>query len=159
MKYIAGLMVVILLAAIGATGYLYLTANLVIEATGLTTHTAYEQQATFDDLTQRIAHGSFQGTLFQNAPLGAVEDYVFYTYTLRLRNDCFLPLDMIEVQIVPVEGDVLQIGDTQPRSLAARSKGDISATLLTRSGGHNVREVLVTYYVWGIPLTLKETYG
>ncbi|MBQ8535905.1 MAG: hypothetical protein IJ461_00660 [Clostridia bacterium] len=159
MKYIAALMVIVLLAAIGGTGYLYMTANLVVEATGLASHPASEQKVTFDDLKNRMELGALQGTAFTAEVPGSAEDYVFYTYTLRLRNDCFLDLDMIEVQIVPVEGDVLQMGDLQARGLPARSTGDISATILTRAGNHNVREIIVTYYVWGVPYTLKTTYG
>lgn len=159
MKYIAILMVVILLAAIGGIGYVYMTANLALEATGLTVHTAQEQQATFADLKRRMEAGTVLGTVFDPDPLGDVSDYSFYTYTFRLRNDCFLPLDMIEVQIVPVEGDVLQMASVQQGSLPAQSRGDTSATILTRTGTHQVREVLITYYVWGVPFTLRETYG
>ena len=159
MKYVAGLMVIVLLAAVGGVGYLYMTTNLVVEATGLTPHTALEQQATFDDLKTRMALNAVQGTVFAQEPLGAASDYTFYTYTLRLRNDCFLDLDMIEIQIVPAEGDVLQLGDLQPKGLPARTTGDISATILTQNGTHSVREIIITYYVWGVPHTLKTTYG
>ena len=159
MKYVAALMVILLLAAIGGVGYLYMTANLVVEATGLTTCTALEQQATFDDLNTRMGLSAVQGTVFSPETLGKADDYAFYTSTLRLRNDCFLDMDMIEVQIVPAEGDVLQMGDLQPKGLPARSTGDISATILTANGNHGVREIIVTYYVWGVPHTLKTTYG
>lgn len=159
MKYLAGFMVIVLLAAIGGVGYLYMTANLVVEATGLTTYAAVDQMAAFEDLNTRLGLSAVQGTVFDASPLTRAEDYAFYTYTLRLRNDCFLDMDMIEVQIVPVEGDVLLMGDLQPKGLEARSTGDISATILTRSGNHAVREIVVTYYVWGEPHTLKTTYG
>jgi len=159
MKYIAALMVIVLLAAVGGTGYLYMTANLVVEATGLASHPASEQQATFDDLKTRMELNAVQGTLFDSEALGSAQDYVFYTYTLRLRNDCFLDMDMVEVQVVPVDGDILQIGSFQANGLPARSTGDISATILTRAGNHAVREIIVTYYVWGVPHTLKTTYG
>lgn len=159
MKYVAALMVVLLVAGIVGTGYLYMTANLVVVATGLAVHPAQEQQANFDDLKNRMELGAVHGTTFTSQIPGDAADHTFYTYTLRLRNDCFLDLDMIEVQIVPVEGDILQMGDTQPHGLAARSTGDISATILTTAGNHSVREIIITYYVWGVPYTLKTTYG
>ncbi|MEA5146468.1 MAG: hypothetical protein VB041_10585 [Candidatus Limiplasma sp.] len=66
---------------------------------------------------------------------------------------------MIEVQVVPNASDVLQIGDLSVRHLEAKSQGDVTATILTAKDSHTIRELIVTYYVWGISFSIRETYG
>jgi len=159
MKYVAILSVLVLIAAIVGVGYLYLTANVIVEAGGVIAVEAATQQELFGDLKQQAESGHVLGTAYTSAPLGEAGDYQFYTYTVRLRNNCFVTADMVEVQITPMEGDVLQLGDDTARALPARSTGDIQATILTRIGMHSVREMNVTYYMWGVPFHLKTAYG
>lgn len=54
---------------------------------------------------------------------------------------------------------MLQMGNEQPKALSAGATGDISATVLTSVESLPVRELIITYYVWGIPFTVKTTYG
>ena len=159
MKYVAWLMVVLLLCAIGGIGYLYMTANIVVTSIALSTQPATDQQALFADLKARLENGSALGTVFQSASLGGPEEYAFYTYTLNLKNQSFLQADMLEMQIVPMDGDVLQLRQTQPRAIGSRGEGNISGAILTKAGNHAVREIIITYYVWGIPFNMKTTYG
>lgn len=160
MKIIAILMVIVLVAAIGGVGYLYMTANVAVTAVGMTATEASVQLATFDKLKTDVEQNSLVGTLFQSGvQLGQAEEYQFYTYTVRLRNGCMLPCDMVELQVTPREGDVLQMGSEQAKALGAGATGDISATVLTSVNSTAVRELIITYYVWGIPFTVKTTYG
>lgn len=159
MKYVAWLMVLLLLATVGGVGYLYMTANITVESITFYSQAALEQQALFDGLQQRSDNDTVLGTIFDHNPIGAVEDYALYTYTLHLINDSMLQADMIEIQVIPMDGDIVQVGDSWPRSLSSRSEGDISATILTKSGTHAVRELIVTYYIWGVPFQVKVTYG
>lgn len=159
MKYVAWFMVVLLLAAVAGVGYLYATAQVTVEALGAQAHEAQSQQATFDDLKRRLENGTVLGTVFQDDPLGDSADYAFFTYTVRLRNDSLLTADMIEIQIVPTDKDVLQMGDTSPKSLAPRSRGDITGTILTKRDSDAMREIIVTYYIWGRSFSITETYG
>ena len=103
---------------------------------------------------------TFQGTLYQK-PLEWKDpsEYVYLTYTLRIRNDCLVPIDMIEVQVVPQTTDILQIGDLSVKSLDAKSEGDLTVQILAPKDTHSVRELIVTYYVWGVSFNLKTTYG
>ena len=159
MKYVAWLMVVLLLCAFGGFGYLYMTANIVVASIALSTQPAADQQALFDDLKARLENGTALGTVFQPAVSGGPEEYAFYTYTLHLKNQSFLQADMIEIQIVPMDGDVLQLRQTQAMAVGRRGEGDISGAILTKAGNHAVREIIITYYVWGIPFNIKTTYG
>ncbi len=159
MKYVAWVLVVLVVAALAGVGYLYATAQVVVETLGAQAHEAQSQQATFDDLKRRLENGSVLGTVFANGPLGDASEYAFVTYTVRLRNDSLITADMVEVQVVPMEEDILQMGGSAAKSLPARSRGDISGTILTKRNSGSMREIIVTYYIWGQPFTIKETYG
>lgn len=160
MKAIAILMVIALVVAVCGVGYLYMTANVSVVAVGMTATEATVQQATFDKLKTDLVQNSLIGTSFQNdTELGEAQAYQFYTYTVRLRNFSMLTCDMVELQVTPREGDVLQMGNEQSKALSAGATGDISATVLTSVESLPVRELIITYYVWGIPFTVKTTYG
>lgn len=159
MKYVAWLFVLLLVAALVGVGYLYTTAQVVAEGLGAQAYEAQSQQAAFDDLKHRLQNGTVLGTVFSNEALGESSEYAFYTYTVRLRNDSLIAADMVEVQVVPTEKDILQVGDAAQRSLPPRSKGDISCTILTHRDSDPMREIIVTYYIWGKPFSIKETYG
>ena len=159
MKYAAIFMVLVLIASLVGVGYLYLTANVTVQAVGVTAVEASTQPALFEELARQVENRQVLGSAFSSVPLGSVENYQFYTYTVRLRNNSFVTADMVEVQVTPMEGDVLQIGDTSAKVLAARTTGDIQATILTDINMHAVRELNVTYYMWGLPFTLRTTYG
>lgn len=159
MKAVAILSVIVLIAVLVGVGYLYLTSTVVVEALGVVAVEASTQEALFNDLRAQVEERRVLGTAFTtDAPLNAA-DYQFYTYTVRLRNNCFVTADMVEVQVTPMAGDVLQLGDTTARALPAQSTGDITATILTPIGMHSVRELNVSYYMWGVPFTIRTTYG
>ena len=147
------------MAAIAGVGYLYTTARVVVEAVGAQAHEAQSQQPTFDELKRRLENGTVLGTVYRNEPLGDASEYAFVTYTVRLRNDTLIAADMVEVQIVPIDKDILQMGNTAVRSLSPRSKSDISATVLTERNSGSMREIIITYYIWGRPFRISETYG
>ena len=159
MKYAAIFMVLLLIASLVGVGYLYLTANVTVQAVGVTAVEASTQPALFEELARQVENRQVLGTAYTSAPLGGIENYQFYTYTVRLRNYSFVTADMVEVQVTPLEGDVLQMGDDTARALPARSTGDITATILTDVNMHSVRELIVTYYMWGVPFSLKTAYG
>lgn len=159
LKYVMILMIALVVLSLALVGYFFATAKVSIVQYSASGTPATEQQTLFDELKTKIAQKSFQGTQFQTAELGEAADYAFITYTLRLSNQCLVPIDMVEVQVVPDPADVLQLGDLNVHSLDAKSQGDITATLLTSKNSHSIRELIVTYYVWGVSFTIRETYG
>ncbi|NCB36636.1 MAG: hypothetical protein EOM58_11410 [Clostridia bacterium] len=159
LKYVMILMIALVVLSLALVGYFFATAKVSIVHYSANGVPATEQQAVFDTLKTQIAQKSFQGTLFQTAEPGEAADYAFITYTLRLSNQCLVPIDMVEVQVVPDPADVLQLGDLNVHSLDAKSQGDITATLLTSKNSHSIRELIVTYYVWGVSFSIRETYG
>lgn len=141
-------------------GYLFLTAEVRVTSVAVEGVSAADDPAAFEALKTSVVDETFQGTLYQK-PLewGEPGDYVYLNYTLRLRNDCLVPIDMIEVQVVPQATDILQIGDFTVKSLDPKSEGDLSVRILVPKDTHSVRELIVTYYVWGVSFNLKTTYG
>lgn len=159
MKYAAIISVILLVAALIGVGYLYMTATVTVEAVGVVAVEAANQPDVFEDLRQQQENGTVLGTSYVSTPLGGAEDYQFLTYTVRLKNNCFITADMVEVQVTPMDGDILQIGDATAYALTARTTGDITATILTDINMHSVRELNITYYMWGLPFSIKTTYG
>lgn len=159
MKYAAIVTVILLILSLIGVGALYLTANVTVEAVGVIAVEAATQPDLFATLQEQQRTGQVIGTSYTSDAIGSAENYQFYTYTVRLKNNCFLTADMVEVQVTPMTGDVMHLGDTTPKALPARSTGDIQATILTDVTMHSVRELNVTYYMWGIPFTLRTTYG
>jgi len=157
MKFLAALMVVALLFAIGGVAWLSLDATITVEATGTAVVEASAQTALFDQLRQQMDNNAVIGTTFRKAALDNPADYQFTVYTIRLKNNCFITADMVELQISPTAGDILQVGQDAAHALRARSTGDIQATILSDIGTQTVREITVTYYMWGIPFSLKTT--
>lgn len=159
MKYIAIFTVLLLIASLIGVGYLYLTSNVTVEAIGVVAVEASTQPEMFERLCQQVESHSVIGTAFTSQPLGDISNYQFYTYTIRLKNNCFLTADMVEVQVTPMQGDVLQLADDTARALPARTTGDLGATILTDINMHSVRELNISYYMWGVPFTIRTTYG
>ena len=160
MKAAAIVSVILLIACLLGIGVLYATADMAVESVNVIAVEAATQPDLFSQLRQQVETGSVLGTAYTGQPwLDDASSYQFYTYTIRLRNDCYVTADMIEAQVTPMDGDVLQIGDYTIKQLPARSTGDLQVTILTTVGMHPVREINVTYYVWGLPFSLKTTYG
>ncbi|MCI6376615.1 MAG: hypothetical protein MR842_02480 [Clostridiales bacterium] len=141
-------------------GYLFLTAEVQAAAISAQGISAGNDPDAFEQLKNAVTEGTFQGTLYQK-PLEwkDASEYVYLTYTLRIRNNCLVPIDMIEVQVVPQSTDILQMGDFAVHSLQAKTEGDITVRVLAPKDTHPVREIIVTYYVWGVSFNLKTTYG
>ena len=152
-------MIALVVLALLVVGYFYATARVSIAAYKAEGVAASENAALFAQAQEAIAQGTFEGTVFNDAALGPIENYAWITYTLRLSNQCLVPVDMVEVQVVPDPQDVLQLGHTEVRSLEAKTMGDVTATILTAKDSHSIRELIVTYYVWGVSFSIRETYG
>ena len=160
LKFIAIASVSLLLVMAVLIGYLFLTAQVEvvdIKAQGIPVINSPEA---FDKLKTSVDDDTFFGTLYQKPyEWKEPEEYIYLTYTLRLRNNCLVPIDMVEVQVVPQTDDILQLPDLKVKSLELKSDGDLSVTILTSKDTHPIREMLVTYYLWGVSGTVKTVYG
>ena len=150
----------LLLVMVCLVGYLFLSSEVQVTNISAQGISAGNNPEAFEKLKSAVSDGTFQGTLFQK-PLEwkPASDYVYIEYTLTLRNNCLIPIDMIEVQIVPQSTDILQTADLDVHSLDLKSEGSIKTSILSPKDAHPVREIIVTYYVWGVSFSLRTTYG
>ena len=157
MKTAAILMLVVCLAALGGVGYLYITASVTVEPLEVIAADAVSQAETYAQLKAAVDNNTFVGTLFSRDPLESPDNDVFYTYTVRVTNRSFLPAELLELQVAPMSGDFLQMGDPDAHDLPSGRSLDLSATILTGKQSHNVRELTVSYYIWGLPFFARLT--
>ena len=158
MKYIAILSVLVLIVTLVGVGYMYMTAYITVDSVNVTATEAANQPVHFAELRQQLRLGAVTGTPFVQAQeLLDAENYQFLTYTVRLMNSTAVTADMVELQVTPMAGDVLQIGSYHDVKLPAGQTVDATATILTAKDMHSIREVIITYYIWGVPFSMKTT--
>ena len=158
MKRIAIVLIVILLALLCLTGYLLFTCEVRVGPARVEATEAATQQAAFDQYARQLPDGEVPGTLFRREALGDSADYQFLTYHLPVINTTFINAAAVEAQVTPQDADVLQ-AYAKPVDVPARGEGEVSVTLLTRADAHSVREITVTYWLWGLPFTARVTAG
>ena len=159
MKPLAIILVLLVIAALVGVGYLYFTGNVEVTFSEVIATDPLTQSEYFNTLKSSLEKGTFVGTRYDSAPLGEADGYLFYTWTVHLENKSLLPADTVEIQVTPMTGDVLVIGDTAEHKLPAQDSADLSATILTSRSMHSVREATVTWYVWGLPFSARLTLG
>ena len=159
MKYFAIFAVLVLIAGLAGVGWLYMNATVTVTPLATVAAEASTQGGTFRDLCAQIREHRLIGTAYTGEVPGDIGDYQFFQYSLRLSNRTAIPMEGIEVTVTPMEGDVAQVGDLSYKTLSAGGEGDVSALILTRAEMHSVREVTVTWYMWGLPFSQKVTCG
>jgi len=159
MKPLAIFLVILVLAAVIGVGYLYFTSNLTVQFSSCIVTDPVIQTEAFAQLKSSLETDTFVGTRYVSDLPESPEGYLFYTWDVHLENRSFLPADTIEIQITPMNGDVLLYGSSTEKRLDAHSSADLSATVLTSRDMHSVREATVTWYVWGLPFSTRLTLG
>ena len=150
----------LLLVVCVLVGYLFLTAE--VRIVDIQSHgiSAADDPDVFERIKTDVIDDAFYGTLYQEPLVWKdAEEYVFLTYNIKLRNDCLIPIDMIEVQVVPQSYDILQMPDLKVKSLELKSEGELEVQILTTKDTHPIREIIVTYYLWGVSGNIKTVYG
>ncbi len=158
MKTAAITMIVLVLTVGGVIGWGLFHTDLEIIGKGLQTVAATDKAAEFEALRTAVERQSLMGTKLKNGALGPAGNYSYYIYTLRLRNTGLVTAEMVEMQISPAAGDVLFYGEEGEADIAPGATRDVWCVLLTEGTPSPVREIYVTYYLWGHPLEVKFTY-
>lgn len=158
MKTAAIVLIVLVLAVGGCLGYGLFNTSLQVIGKGLQTLPAQERAEEFAALRTALEQNSLQGTILRPGELGAAADYSYYVYTLRLHNPGLIDAQMVELQIAPLGSDVLFYGETQEVIIPAGGTRDVWCVLLTQGTPHAVRDLYVTYYLWGHAHEVKFTY-
>ena len=139
--------------------YLFMSAEVTVEVVGSQTVSAAEVSS-FSTLKNTIDEETFIGTVYNKpSQWHAAEEYAYVTYNLLVKNGCLVPIELVEVQVVPLPEDVVQLGNVQEFSLNPKTEGTLNASLLTHAGGTPAREMIVSYYVWGISFQQRIVAG
>ena len=158
MKKAAIVLMILLLGVAGTVGWALFNTDLKVIGKSVQTVPAAEREKEFAALREAVAQQSLIGTQIRGGELGSAADYSYYVYTLRLKNSGLVDAEMLEVQIAPLDGDVLFYGETEEVVLRAGETRDVWCVLLTAGTPHPVRDLYVTYYLWGHPQEVKYTY-
>ena len=158
MKTAAILLTVLVLLVGGCLGWALFHTNLQVTGKALQTLPAQDRAAQFDALRAAVSRQSLLGTVVKSGEMGPAENYSYYIYTLRLKNAGLVPAEMVEMQISPIAADVLFYGDTQENVIQPGQEKDVWCVLLTEGTPHAVRDIYVTYYLWGHPQEVRFTY-
>jgi len=159
MRVLTIILLIVFLALAGLTGYLYLNTNVMVTGIDCAAVDALDQPELFQRLKEQADGGTFAGTPFDISEFGEEKDYQFFTYTVRLRNDSFVRAEVAEVQVTPMNGDVLQTAAENAVAIPARGRGNVQAVILTKKEMHSIRELTITYYLWGLPFSERVTYS
>lgn len=158
MKALAVFLTVLVLISAGCLYYGLSNAHLEVVGKGLQVLPAQERSAQFEALRDAIAKQTMQGTLLNNSPLSDASDYTYYIYSLRLKNPGLVSAEMVELQIAPTDADILFYGDTEEMVIPAGQSRDVWCVLLTKGTPLPIREIYITYYIWGHPMEMRYTY-
>ena len=158
MKTAAIVLIVLVLAVGGTLGWALFHTNLQVTGRAMQVLPAVQRAAEFDQLRAAVGRQSLLGTVLKTGEMGGAENYSYYIYTLRLKNNCLVPAEMVEMQIAPIASDVLFYGDTAETVIPPGGEKDVWCVLLTEGTPHAVRDLYVTYYLWGHPQEVKYTY-
>lgn len=158
MKTVAIVLIVAVLAAGGCLCYALYHTDLQVIGKGLQAVPAVQRPAEFEALRGAVQQQSLLGTLLKTGEWKGADNYNYYIYTLRLQNKGLVPAEMVEIQVSPISSDVLFYGETQEVTIPAGGTRDVWCVLLTEGTPHPVRDLYVTYYLWGHPQKVKFTY-
>ena len=158
MKTAAIILLALVLAVGGALGWELFHTNLQVTGKALQTLPAAERTLQYDALRAAVSRQSLLGTVLKKTEMGPAENYSYYIYTLRLKNNGLVPAEMVEMQVSPIAADVLFYGDTQETIIPPGGEKDVWVVLLTEGAPHSVRDLYITYYLWGHPQEVKFTY-
>lgn len=163
MKTAAIVLMILALVLGGVMVYGLFNTSLQVAGKGLEVYPATERAGEFEMIRQAVENNSLIGTVVREEEMGGPSEYNYFVYTLRLNNPGLVPAEMVEMQITPQNGDVLFFdqrfyGSMDEIVIPPKSSQDIWCVMLTRGPSHAVRELKVTYYLWGHPQEVKYIY-
>ena len=158
MKKAAVVLIVLVLLLTAAIGYELFRTTLQVTGKNVQVFPATERESEFSALQRAADNNAVQGTLLRRVEWQGAENYTYHVYTLRLKNPGLIRAEMVELQIAPIPEDILFYGEGGEVTLGPGETKDLSIVLLTEGQPHPVRDIKITYYLWGHPQEVKFTY-
>ena len=159
MRVFAKFLTVITVLALLLAGYIVWASDAQVSAEGYKVEAAADRVDSFNGVVSALRSGSDNIVAFQNSVTGGADQYVFVTYTIRVRNSDFIPFEWIDLALASKAGDVLLVKPTV-QDIPALNQSLLSFTLMAERGIVDYeRQATLSYYVYGhykeMPLTLK----
>ena len=159
MRVFAKFLTVITVLALLLAGYIVWASDAQVSAEGYKVEAAADRVDSFNGVVSALRSGSDNIVAFQNSVTGGADQYVFVTYTIRVRNSDFIPFEWIDLALESKAGDVLLVKPTV-QDIPALNQSLLSFTLMAERGIVDYeRQATLSYYVYGhykeMPLTLK----
>ncbi|MBQ9195652.1 MAG: hypothetical protein IJ157_00300 [Clostridia bacterium] len=168
MKYAAIFMIVLVLAGLALGVYTYANARLTVTAVSMNAAQGVEKAQDFAALQSAMDQNALMGTAYTESLSGSGLDYVFETYTFRLKNSGLIGAEMVEIEPIPLEGDALSYTTLDAAQVnanlivPARQERDAWCVVLRSAGQDELlryqRKFRVTYYIWGMAKTMTVGY-
>jgi hypothetical protein len=149
MKYVAIVLVTLVVLALAAVGIFWRGAQLEIVDVSAEVRLASGEPTVYGQLLADLQDAAFDGAKLQEGELGAAGAYQFVTYSVRLRNNGLLPAEWIQLQIHTGEGDAVLYNEPRSFTLSPSASGNIARTVLMKADADVSRVASVTYYVYG----------
>lgn len=152
LRILAILVLVVTIAGAGVVLYALETRIPGVQVVYAVHDPAAEDSSAYESFASAVRDGTYGGRIFEDT-IPDSESCTFLRCTLRLQNRCLLPMEWIEIAVEPGEGDILESRDENPHVLSARSSGDLSLQVLSRTDSFpQERTVNITYYLLGRPM-------
>ena len=108
LKIGALVMSALLLVMVLMMAYLFMTAEVTAQVVSSVGVSAAEQEGYFSALKTSVDEDTFIGTLYQKPTQWKdASEYVYLQFSVNVHNGCLVPIDMIEIQVVPQPTDIL----------------------------------------------------
>ena len=165
MKVLAIFLIVLCLAAFGGIWYLHVTSNVNVFPSGCSLTELNNDVEQFSKLSSQLEQGTFTGIRFSSEKLASPDDYLVYTWTVRLDNHTSLTARVAEIRVTPMKGyDILQFdpqallfGSVPEYIIPPNSSIEVSVcvltsrTILEAQSRPDMRDASVTWYFGGFP--------
>lgn len=149
MKALAKFLTVVTILVLIAGGYILWATELKVMPDRGLVESAADRASAFESIRQSSEIGSPDLILFKDSIDYGPDQYVFVTYTLRIRNINLLPAEWLQIDLVPQAGDVLMVKATV-EDIPSFSEQLVSVVLLTdRTTASYARAATLSYYVYG----------
>ena len=156
MKVLAIAVLIVTIIGAGVVLYGIRTLSPVVEQVSVLATPAQQAQDVFDSALAQVRNETFTGRVFAGTQGLDAQNCTFVTYTVRLSNRGLFPAEWVSLDIVPAQGDVLQLDNVQANVLSAGSQGDIAATVLHAGDAADTQRAYVIHcYTLGRKITLE----
>jgi len=168
-KILAVILIIAVLSCAGIGIYAYINTKLQVVSVKLERMiSASENTADFYALQSQIDNNASTAAVYTTALSSDPSDYSFFVYRIQLHNNGLIRAEMVEAQPYVVNGDALSYSTLDVSSLNANtviepsSDISLSCVILTdavnQSNRIEARTFKITYYIWGIPMSVVASY-